>query len=105
MGMFDNLLSEMTEHADVANLAQKVGLDPSMVEGAVAALAHSHTQAGDTAEGAAAATGLPLDKIQEIITHIGGEGLLGRYAQMVTDNPDVMKTISGIAGSFFGNKG
>lgn len=105
MGMFDSILSEITEHSDVANLAQKVGLDPAMVEMAVGALAHSHTQAGDTAEGAAAATGLPLDKIQEIITHIGGEGSLGRYASLVAENPEVMKTITSIAGSFFSQKG
>ena len=66
----------------------------------------------------AATTGLPLDKLQEIIGQIGGEGSLGRFAQMVQQdggagilgaldrdgdgNP--LNDLGGIAGSLFGKK-
>ena len=84
MGILDGLLGQLGgDNADVANLAAKVGLSPEHVESAVQALAKFHPMDVDTAEGAAAETGLPVDKLQQIIGHIGGEGALGRYASML----------------------
>lgn len=83
MSILDGILGQVTQNADIANLAAKVGLSPEHVESAVAALAKYHPMAGDTAEGAAASTGLPLDKIQELITHIGGEGALANFASLL----------------------
>ena len=83
MGILDGILGQLGENADVANLAAKVGLSPEHVEAAVAALAKFHPMDVDTAEGASAETGIPTDKLQEIIGHIGGEGALGRYASML----------------------
>jgi len=98
MGILDGLLGQLGENADVANLASKVGLSPEHVEMAVQALAKYHPMDVDTAEGASAETGLPVDKLQEIIGHIGGEGTLGRYASMLQGEGG----LGGIASSILG---
>jgi len=100
MGILDGILGQLGENADVANLAAKVGLSPEHVEAAVAALAKFHPMEVDTAEGAAAETGLPADKLQEIIAHIGGEGALGRYASMLRGEGG----LGGIASDLLGSK-
>lgn len=74
MSLINGLLGQLADNVDIDNLAQKIGLSPDHVELAVKALGIAHHEPGDTAEAAAASTGLPLDKIQEIIGHIGGEG-------------------------------
>jgi hypothetical protein len=99
MGILDGLLGQLGENADVANLAAKVGLSPEHVEMAVQALAKFHPMEVDTAEGAAAETGLPVDKLQEIIGHIGGEGALGRYASILQGGG-----IGDIASNLMGNR-
>jgi hypothetical protein len=99
MGILDGLLNQLGENADVANLAAKVGLSPEHVEMAVKALAKFHPMEVDTAEGAAAETGLPVDKLQEIIGHIGGEGALGRYASILQGG-----NIGDIASNLMGNR-
>jgi len=106
MGILDGLLGQITGNADVANLAAKVGLSPEHVESAVAALAKFHPAAGDTAEAAAAHTGLPLDKLQELMGHIGGEGALAKYAGMLDKDGDgnPVNDIMGMASGLFGKK-
>ena len=83
MSLLNGMLSQVSESATVDNLAAKVGLSPDQVEQAVAALGQAHAGDGDTVTTAAHQTGLPQDKLQEIIGHIGGEGALGRYASML----------------------
>jgi hypothetical protein len=100
MGILDGILGQLGENADVANLAAKVGLSPEHVEAAVAALAKFHPMEVDTAEGASAETGIPTDKLQEIIGHIGGEGALGRYASMLQGEGG----LGNIASDIFGKK-
>lgn len=104
MSILDSILGQVTGNADVANLAAKVGLSPEHVESAIKALARFHPMEGNTAEGAAASTGLPIDKLQEIIGHIGGEGSLGRFAGMLDADGDgsVLDDIAGAAGKLFG---
>jgi hypothetical protein len=83
MSLLDSILGQVNENATVQNLAAKVGLTPDQVESAVAALGQAHAQEGDTVQTASDATGLPTDKLNEIVDHIGGEGSLGRFASML----------------------
>jgi hypothetical protein len=100
MGILDGILGGLGDNSDVANLAAKVGLSPEHIEMAVKALAKFHPMDVDTAEGAAAETGIPTDKLQEIIGHIGGEGALGRYASMLQGEGG----LGDIASNIFGGK-
>jgi hypothetical protein len=83
MGILDGILGQLGDNADVTNLAAKVGLSPEHVQSAVQALAKFHPMDVNTAEGAAAETGLPVEKLQEIVGHIGGEGALSQYASLL----------------------
>ena len=83
MSLFDGILNQVSDNATVQNLAAKVGMSPEQVEQAVAALGQAHGQEGDTVATAAEQTGLPQDKLQEIVGHIGGEGALGRFASLL----------------------
>jgi hypothetical protein len=106
MSILDGILGQVTGNADLTNLAAKVGLSPEHVESAVQALAKYHPMQGDTAEGAASATGLPLDKIQELIGHIGGEGALAKFAGSLDKDGDgnPINDIMGMASGFLGKK-
>ena len=83
MSLLDGILGQLSSNPTVDNLAAKVGLSPEQVEQAVAALGQAHTAPGDTVTTAAGQTGLPTDKLQEIIGHIGGEGSLGQFAELL----------------------
>ena len=83
MSLLDSILGQVSENATIQNLAAKVGLTPEQVESAVAALGQAHAQEGDTVETASATTGLPADKLNEIVDHFGGEGSLGRFSSLL----------------------
>ncbi|MBO0749187.1 MAG: hypothetical protein J2O44_01980 [Porphyrobacter sp.] len=83
MSIFDSIIGSVTEHVDVADLAKKVGIDPAMAEKAITALAQAHPQPGDTAEIAAAKTGLDTGTLNSIIGHIGGEGSLTEFSNIL----------------------
>lgn len=87
MSMLDGLLGQLSANVDVANLATKVGLDPAMAEKAIAALGQAHQAPGDTVETAAAQTGIDSGILSQIVGHIGGDGSLGQFANMLKDHP------------------
>ena len=100
MSLLDGILGQLSNNPTVDNLAAKVGLSPQEVEQAVAALGQAHTAPGDTVTTAAQQTGLPQDKLSEIVGHIGGEGALGRYASMLQGEGG----LGNIASDIFGKK-
>jgi hypothetical protein len=87
MSLFDSILSQVGGNVDIGNLAAKVGIDPAMAEKAVAALSVAHVAPGDTVGLAAEKTGLDASVLSQIVSHIGGEGSLGEFARMLSDNP------------------
>lgn len=98
MGLFDGILGQVSEHADVANLAGKLGIDPAVAEKAIVALGLAHQQDGDTAELAAERTGLDVGTMRQIIEQIGGEGSLTQFAGAIAADP-------GKAASYFDKDG
>lgn len=88
MGIFDTILAQ-AGHADLGNLAEKLGLSPELAEKALAALGQSHAEPGDTIAGAAAKTGLDAGMLGQLVQHVGGEQSLGQYARALQDNPQL----------------
>lgn len=118
MGIFDSIIGQVSEHADVGNMAAKLGISPEIAEKAIAALGQSHAEPGDTVAGAAAKTGLDTGILGQIVQQIGGEGSLGQYAQELAKNPQAagilgmldrdgdgnpLNDVMGMAKGLFGN--
>jgi ATP phosphoribosyltransferase regulatory subunit HisZ len=97
MSILNSILGQVSDTATVQNLAAKVGLSPEQVEQAVAALAQAHPAPGDTVTTAAEQTGLPQDKLSEIVGHIGGEGALGRFASMLQEDGAASGILGGLS--------
>ena len=100
MSLLNGILEQVSDNATVQNLAAKVGLSPEQVEQAVAALAQAHPAPGDTVSTAAAQTGLPQDKLNEIVDHIGGEGALGRFASLLAEDGAASSIMGGLKSIF-----
>jgi ATP phosphoribosyltransferase regulatory subunit HisZ len=83
MSILNSILGQVSENATVQNLAAKVGLSPEEAEQAIAALGQAHVQDGNTVETASRSTGIPTDKLSQIVQHIGGEGSLGQFASLL----------------------
>lgn len=103
MSMLDQLLGQAATNADVQGLAAKIGLTPEQVEQAVTALGAAHPAPGDTVSTAAEQTGLPMDKLQQIVEHIGGEGALGRFASILSGQGGAGGLLSGLSSKLFGS--
>lgn len=95
MSILDGILGKVTDNVDIKNLAEKIGLDPSQVEGAVASLAKAHTEDGDTVTLAAEKTGIDSSKLNEIVSSIGGEGSLARFNEILASDEGMLGKIKG----------
>ncbi|MEM1196261.1 MAG: hypothetical protein AAGH57_09180 [Pseudomonadota bacterium] len=121
MSVLDGIMEQVAGSPDtVASLAEQVGIDPALVEKAIAALTQSHAEDGDTVELAAQKTGLDMSALSGIVAQLGGEGALGSIADGLQSQEgglgSVMSLldqdgdgspiddIAGMASSFFGKK-
>jgi ATP phosphoribosyltransferase regulatory subunit HisZ len=105
MSILDGILKNIGGAPDdVVNLAKQVGLDPALVEQAIAVLGKTHQMEGDTVELAAEKTGMGTDVLNQIVAAIGGEGSLTNFASMLDLDKDgnPLNDIMGMAGKLFG---
>lgn len=96
MSILNSILGQVSSDATVQNLAAKVGLTPEQAEQAIAALGQAHTKDGDTVQTASQSTGLPADKLNDIIQHIGGEGALGQFASLLEGQGGASALLGGL---------
>jgi len=121
MSMLDGILKNVPVGADsIGAIAEKLGMDPALVEKGVAALGKSHDEDGDTVELAAEKSGLDSGALGDIVNQLGGEGGLGKVSEMFSSDDGIMGQIggfldqdgdgnplndlAGMAGKFFGKK-
>jgi hypothetical protein len=103
MSLLDGLLGQLSGNATVQNLAAKVGMTPDQIEQAVAALIQAHDAPSATVPTAAEQTGVPEDKLHQILAHLGGEGALGQLAGMAGQQQGGLGgMLGGLAGGLFG---
>ncbi|MEA3057344.1 MAG: hypothetical protein QOF34_159 [Sphingomonadales bacterium] len=96
MSILNSILGQVSDNATVQNLAAKVGITPEQAEQAIAALGQAHAQPGDTVQTAAQNTGLPTDKLAQIVEHIGGEGSLGQFASLLESQGGMASLLGGL---------
>ena len=88
MALLDGILSQVSSHPDVDNLARQVGLSPTKTEQAIAALGAAHQAPGDTLALASRTTGLDTGVLSQIVSQIGGEGSLSEFARILSEHPE-----------------
>lgn len=97
MGIMDQML-EQVSGANIEALASKVGLTPQQVTSALAALGRAEAEPEDTAGGAAAKTGLPVEKVQQLLQAIGGEDGLRRIVGGLSQGGGLASAMTGLFG-------
>ena len=89
MDLMNSILSQVSGNATVQGLAAKVGLTPEEVQQAIAALAQAHSAGTaskhETVNAAADKTGLPDDKLHEVLNEVGGHGALSQLSAMLPE--------------------
>ncbi|WP_419807479.1 hypothetical protein [Sphingomonas sp.] len=82
MSLLDTILNQVAGQ-DLSGLAGRVGLSPEQLQMALSALHQAHPQPGDTATVAAGQTGLPVDALRNVLSHLGGEDALGQLGSVL----------------------
>ncbi len=102
--IFDQILGAAHNHPTVKNMAEKMGIDQQTAERAIAALTEGHQADSDTLTTAAERSGIDAGVLNQVMEHVGGEGSLGSFMQMLDKNHDgsPLDDIAGMAGKFFG---
>lgn len=106
MSIFDQILGAAHNHPTVKNMADKLGIDQATAEKAIAALTEGHQASGDTVEVAQQKSGIDANILTQVMEHVGGEGSLGSFMQMLDQDHDgnPLNDIAGMAGKLFGKK-
>ncbi len=102
MGAVGGSAGQAVEQQVAGMIAQKMGLDPAMVQTAVTALMQNHTQPNDTVQAAAEQTGVAPDVMSQIMAHIGGEGALGSLIGHATGGTAAEGGVAGALGGMLG---
>lgn len=105
MGLLDGILGNLGGAGNLGAIAGQLGLSEEQVQAATAALGQAHAAPGDTVETAAAATGLSVDTLQQLVQQLGGENALGQISSMIDRDGDgnPLDDLAGLAGRLFGN--
>lgn len=105
--MLDTILNQVAGH-DLSGLAGRVGLTPEQLQMALSALHAAHPQPGDTATVAAQNTGLPVNVLQQVLGHLGGEGALGQLGGVLggggPGSGGLGGALAGLGGMLGGNR-
>ncbi|WP_174291917.1 hypothetical protein [Sphingomonas bacterium] len=104
MSLLDGLLGQINQNPTVAGLAAKVGMSPDQVEAAITGLVQAHTQPTDTVATASDQTGVPEDKLHEILGHLGGEGALGQLSGLAGAQEGGLGGLGGMLSGLFAKK-
>ena len=88
MSIFDNILGAAHNHPTVKNMADKLGIDQETAEKAIAALSEGHQSEGDTLDVASEKSGLDKGVLGQVMEHVGGEGSLTGFMQMLDKDHD-----------------
>ncbi|MFZ4745799.1 MAG: hypothetical protein ACOYLK_02765 [Sphingomonas sp.] len=102
MGAVGGSASQVVVQQVSGMIAQKMGLDPAMVQSAVAALMKNHTQPVDTVQAAAEQSGVAPDVMSQIMAHIGGEGALGSLIGHATGGAAPAGGVADVLGGMLG---
>lgn len=106
MSIFDQIKNAAHNHPTVKNMADKMGIDQETAEKAIAALTEGHQADGDTLDVAADRSGIDKGVLSQVMEHVGGEGSLGSFMQMLDKDHDgnPLNDIADMAKGFFGKK-
>ncbi|WP_271077405.1 hypothetical protein [Aurantiacibacter sp. MUD61] len=104
MSIFDQIKNMAHNHPTVKNMADKLGIDQETAEKAIAALTEGHQAEGDTVDVAADKSGIDKGILSQVMEHVGGEGSLNGFMQMLDKDHDgnPLNDVAGMAGKLFG---